>query len=68
MARSLQEADIKAMDDGAKAVQFLRHIVQQLGLADGEAPIPVLNDNQGSVDWVNNGCIATKRLRHSNIR
>ena len=37
------EAEIKAIDNDAKAVQFLRHLSKQLGLVDRESPIPVLN-------------------------
>ena len=62
------EAEIKAMDNGVKDVQFMRHLTEQLGLRDSSDPIPVLNDNKGSVDWVNNGGVATKKLRHANIR
>ena len=60
-------AEIKAMHEGVKEIQFLRHLMRQLGLSDVNNPTPVLNDNKGSVDWVESGCKATKKLRHENI-
>ena len=62
------KAEIKAMDEGTKSIQFLRHLMTQLGLIDTNYPIPVLNDNRGSVDWAKNGGIVTKKLRRANIR
>ena len=62
------EAEIKAMDEGVKGIQFLRHLMEQLNLRDPLDPIPIINDNQGSVDWVNHGGVATKGLRHANIK
>eukprot|EP00531_Pseudo-nitzschia_arenysensis_P008906 CAMPEP_0116127296 /NCGR_PEP_ID=MMETSP0329-20121206/6769_1 /TAXON_ID=697910 /ORGANISM="Pseudo-nitzschia arenysensis, Strain B593" /LENGTH=2217 /DNA_ID=CAMNT_0003621395 /DNA_START=65 /DNA_END=6718 /DNA_ORIENTATION=- len=62
------EAEIKAMDEGTKAIQFMRHLCTQLGLRDATAPVPLLNDNRGSVDWGKNGGVVTKKLRHANIR
>ena len=41
--------------------------MKQLGLSDVNTPTPILNDNQGSVDWVESGYKATKKLRHENI-
>ena len=60
-------AEIKAMHEGVKEIQYLRHLMRQLGLSDVNNPTPVLNDNKGSVDWVESGCKATKKLRHENI-
>ena len=60
-------AEIKAMHEGVKEIQFIRHLMRQLGLSDVNNPTPILNDNKGSVDWVESGCKATKKLRHENI-
>ena len=30
-------------------------------------PTPLLNDNQGSIDWIESGCKPTKKLRHENL-
>ena len=35
------EAEIKAMDEGTKGLQFLRHLMIELGLRDAEQPIPL---------------------------
>ena len=32
-----------------------------------ECPTPLLNDNQGSIDWIESGCKPTKKLRHENL-
>jgi hypothetical protein len=61
------EAEIKAMDDGTKAIQFLRHLIKQLRLKEATDATPLLNDNRGSCDWTNNGGIVSKKLRHANI-
>ena len=47
------------MHEGVKEIQYLRHLMRQLGLSDVNNPTPVLNDNKGSVDWVESGCKAT---------
>ena len=41
--------------------------MRQLGLPDVEYPTPLLNDNQGSIDWIESGCKPTKKLRHENL-
>ena len=41
--------------------------MKQLGLPDVDFPTPLLNDNQGSIDWIESGCKATKKLRHENL-
>ena len=41
--------------------------MQQIGLPDIDYPTPVLNDNQGSIDWIDSGCKPTKKLRHENL-
>ena len=55
------------MHKAVKEIQFIRHLMRQLGLHEVTLPNPMLNDNQGSVDWVESGCKATKKLRHKNI-
>ena len=29
--------------------------------------IPLMKDNQGSIDWIESGCKPTKKLRHKNL-
>ena len=41
--------------------------MKQLGLPDVDFPTPLLNDNQGSIDWIESGCKPTKKLRHENL-
>ena len=41
--------------------------MKQLGLPDIEYPTPLMNDNQGSIDWIESGCKPTKKLRHENL-
>ena len=60
-------AEIKSIDDGIRAIQYLRHLMKQLGLPDIEYPTPLMNDNQGSIDWIESGCKPTKKLRHKNL-
>ena len=57
-------AEIKSIDDGICAIQYLRHLFKQLGLPDIEYPIPLMNDNQGSIYWIEYGCKPAKKLRH----
>ena len=59
-------AELKAVDEGIKGIQYLRHLMIELGLPDVEYPTPVLNDNQGAVDWIDSGCEPTKKIRHEN--
>jgi len=39
----------------------------QLGLPDVDFPTPLLNNNQGSIDWIDSGCKPTKKLRYENL-
>ena len=41
--------------------------MQQIGLPDIDYSPPVLNDNRGSIDWIDSGCKPTKKLRHENL-
>ena len=41
--------------------------MRQLGLSNVNNLTSILNNNKGSVDWVESGCKATKKLRHENI-
>ena len=45
----------------------LRHLLQDLNMADGFTPTPVWNDNRGCVDW-SQGCTVSRKLRHVNMR
>ena len=60
-------AELKAIDDGIRGIQYLRHLMRQLGLPDIDYPTPVLNDNRGSLEWIESGCKPTKKLRHENL-
>jgi hypothetical protein len=62
------EAEIKAMDEGTKAIQYLRYLLHELGFDDADKPTPLLNDNSGAIDWCKNGCRPSKKTRHLNIR
>ena len=66
-SRSSCIAELKAIDEGIKGIQFLKKLMQQLGLPDVNAPTPVLNDNRGSLDWIESGCRPSKKLRHENL-
>ena len=50
-----------------KEIRFIRHLKRQLGLSDVNTLTPILNNNQGSVDQVESGCKATKKLQQKNI-
>ena len=66
-SRSSCMAEIKALDEGIKGIQYLRHLMQQIGLPDIKYPTPVLNDNKGAIDWIDSGCKPSKKLRHENL-
>ena len=66
-SRSSCIAELKAIDEGIKGIQFLRKLMAQLGLPDVNTPTPVLNDNRGSLDWIESGCRPSKKLRHENL-
>ena len=66
-SRSSCMAEIKSIDAGIRAIQYLRHLMKQLGLPDVDFPIQLLNDNQVSIDWIESRCKPTKKLRHENL-
>ena len=41
--------------------------MRQLGLPDVNFSMPLLNDNQGSIDWIKSRCKPTKKLWHKNL-
>ena len=41
--------------------------MKQLGLPDVDFPTSLLNDNQGSIDWIESGCKLIEKLRHENL-
>ena len=45
-------AELKAIDEGIKGIQYLRHLMRQLGLPDIDYPTPILNDNRGSINLI----------------
>ena len=49
-SRSSCFAEIKFIDEGIQAIQYLRHLMRQLGLPDIDFPTPLLKVNQGSID------------------
>lgn len=55
-------AELKAINEGTKGIQFIRHLMIQLGLPDINKPTPILNNNQGSLDWIESGCRPIKKL------
>ena len=59
--------EIKSIDAGIRGIQFLRYLMRQLGLPDIDIPTPLLNDNRGSLDWIDSGYKPTKKLRHENL-
>ena len=65
--RSSCMTEIKSINDGIRAIQYLKHLMKQLGLPDVDFPTPLLNDNQGSIDCIESGCKPTKKLRHENL-
>ena len=66
-SRSFYMAENKSIDDGICAIQYLRHLMKQLGLPDVDFPTSLLNDNQGSIDWIKSGCKPTKKLKNMKI-
>ena len=60
-------AGIKSIDDGIPAIQYLRHLMKQLGLSDVDFPTPLLNNNRGSIDWIESRSKPTKKLQHENL-
>ena len=66
-SRSSCIAKLKSMDEGIKGIQFLRHLMKQVGLPDVDEPTPILNNNRGSLDWSESGCRPIKKLRHENL-
>ena len=66
-SRSSCMAELKSIDEGIKGIQYLRHLMKQLGLSDIDYPTPLLNDNQGSIDWIESSCRPTKKLQHKNL-
>ena len=37
--------ELKAIDDGIRGIQYLPHLMHQLGSSDIDYPTPLLNDN-----------------------
>jgi hypothetical protein len=59
------EAEVKAMDDCTKSVQWLRNILADLNLLPPYRT-PIFNDNQAAVIWSN--LFSTKGMHHYNVR
>jgi hypothetical protein len=59
--RSSCEAEIGAMDEGCKSAQQLRNILADLNLPEStKLPIPLFNDNNGTVEWSEGVSISKK--------
>ena len=65
--RSSCMAEIKSIDDGICAIQYLRHLMKQLGLPNVDFPTLLLNDNQESINWIESGCKPMKKLTHESL-
>ena len=50
VSRSSCFAEIKPIDDDIRAIQYLRHLIRQLGLPDVDFPKSILNNNQSSIN------------------
>ena len=55
-------AVIKSINDSIRGIQYLRHLMKQLGLPNVKYPTPLMNNNQGSIDWIESGYKPTKKL------
>ena len=64
-SRSSCEAEIKATDECAKSVLWLRNVLSDLSLLNTQ-PMPIFNDNMAAVNWSNS--TSHKAMRHVNIR
>ena len=60
-------AELKAVGEGAKGMQYLRHLMKQLGLPGIGCPTPTLSGSRGSAGWAGLGCRPSKKLRHENL-
>ena len=60
-------AELKAAGEGAKGIQYLRHLMKQLGLPGAGCPAPALNGSRGAAGWAGSGCKPTKKLRHESL-
>jgi hypothetical protein len=67
VSRSSCESEIFATDEGTKSALTVRHLLQDLGMPDGDTPTPIWNDNRGCVDWCK-GVSVSRKLRHINMR
>ena len=66
-SRSTCMAEIKSIDDRIHAIQYLRHLMKQLGLTNVDFLTTLLNNNQGSIYQIESGCKPTKNLRYKNL-
>lgn len=64
-SQSSCEAEVKATDVCTKSVQMFRNLLSEIGGFDLTKPTPILNDNQGMVDWCKK--TSTKGICHVNI-
>ena len=62
---SVCEAEIKATNEGVKAVLATNLLLEDIGLLSKHA-VDVYNDNKGCVNW--SKTTTTKRLKHMSLR
>ena len=65
-SRSSCESEIKATDEAVKYMQFLLHVMSDMGLPECQLPTPLWNDKYGAVTWSQS--VFHKLMRHFNIR
>ena len=66
VSRSVAESEIKATDEGTKAVQHFRHVMADLDFPEVTKPTQMLCDNKSAVDWAKS--IFNKTMKYLNIR
>jgi hypothetical protein len=61
------ESEIYATNEGTKSALNVRNLLTDLKVPEASLPMPLWNDNRGTVDWTN-GVSVSKKLRHINMR
>jgi hypothetical protein len=67
MSLSSCESEIYATNEGTKSALNVRNLLTDLNVAEATLPIPLWNDNRGTVDWTK-GVSVSRKLRHINMR
>ena len=66
VSRSVAESEIKATDEGSKAIQHFRHVMADLDFPEVSKPTQMLCDNKSAVDWAKS--VFNKTMKYLNIR